>query len=94
MGLSSVAMTNVYFCARRATHAPIASAASKGAFVDVQELIPALTLDIIVRTAFDCDLSAQRGDAAATAYLTTLSQLAHGYFDMFQTCVLLAIGSE
>ena len=51
-----------------------------GAFVEVQAPIARLTLDIIVRTAFDCDFSAQRGDPAALDYLANLNELAHESF--------------
>lgn len=56
----------------------------KNQFVDVQSPVAQLTLDIIIRTAFDCTFSAQKGDVAALEYLQNLNELAHEYFETFQ----------
>ena len=61
-----------------------AAESRKSEYVDLQQFIPRLTLDIIVRTAFDCTFSAQQGDRTALEYLSNLNALAREYFDTFQ----------
>lgn len=59
----------------------------KDQYIEIQSLVCRLTLDIIVRTAFDCKFSAQKGDPDALEYLRNLNILADEFFRTFRKYV-------